>query len=461
MGCGAAGGYPSADLPDYYRLLQVDPDAPRELIAEAYWHLASRLQESRGERPSLRAQLDGLNEAYATLISPEKRKAYDATLPRVTTLRQERARAIQTANQRSWLSLLNRKRPSRVLPQCSDYYSALHVDPSAEPGIVDKAYLVLHRLHSNGVVLSDAELEEAHAVLADPARRAAYDASCAAPAEADASQTAVCPPPTGLTGLPSPAAEPAASAPEASAPALETVTPAPDGALSSGEAALSVPLEPAGKTPAAQKEQRDSAGQRWGLAEAALRKRLSEVVFRASAAAGALFASAVKTSSQQSPEVLDELLATRLRRGIPPVPTGDAAREAGKEPAPLARLVLADSSGHEQILQLGLEPITLGANSTCDVLLEDERGTVAAEHARIWYGGGRFILHSVAERYPTIAGGKPVVWAALEHGDEIQIGSWRIRFEMLQPQSDIPEHLKSDQPDSQPHPIIDRTAGER
>ncbi|GAG02554.1 unnamed protein product, partial [marine sediment metagenome] len=123
-------------------------------------------------------------------------------VPRVRRLRQERARAVETASRRSWLSLLGRKRPSRLLPHRFDYYAALYIDPSAEPAIVDKAYLVLRLFHSNGLALGTAELEEAHAMLADPARRAAYDASLPAHAKTAVSVPAGASTPDTVTPAP-------------------------------------------------------------------------------------------------------------------------------------------------------------------------------------------------------------------------------------------------------------------
>lgn len=63
--------------PDYYRLLHVQPDAPREVIRSSYRTLMQRLRA----HPDLggdhhRATL--LNEAWSVLRHPEKRASYDA-----------------------------------------------------------------------------------------------------------------------------------------------------------------------------------------------------------------------------------------------------------------------------------------------------------------------------------------------------------------------------------------------
>lgn len=65
-----------------------------------------------------------------------------------------------------------------------DYYRILQVARNADPEVIEKAYKVLARkrhpdMHAGGRDAHDAmlELNEAYAVLSDPVKRAAYDAS--------------------------------------------------------------------------------------------------------------------------------------------------------------------------------------------------------------------------------------------------------------------------------------------
>ncbi|MDR1727114.1 MAG: DnaJ domain-containing protein [Acidobacteriota bacterium] len=61
---------------NYYRILQVQPDAQPEIIQGSYRALMKELQR----HPDLGGSTEGavlLNEAYATLMDPEKRAAYD------------------------------------------------------------------------------------------------------------------------------------------------------------------------------------------------------------------------------------------------------------------------------------------------------------------------------------------------------------------------------------------------
>ncbi len=73
----------SRDAVDHYRLLQVDPDAPQALVAEAYWYLARKLRAELPVRRSAERELLALNTAYAALAVAEQRRAYDATVSRV------------------------------------------------------------------------------------------------------------------------------------------------------------------------------------------------------------------------------------------------------------------------------------------------------------------------------------------------------------------------------------------
>src|SRR5215831_10412149 len=73
---------------NYYRILHVQPDAPAEVIRTSYRTLMQRLKmhpDLGGEHWT--AAL--LNEAFATLISPEKRASYD---------RKVRGRGVSTRN---------------------------------------------------------------------------------------------------------------------------------------------------------------------------------------------------------------------------------------------------------------------------------------------------------------------------------------------------------------------------
>jgi len=65
-------------LPDHYRVLQVDPEAEPEIITAAYRVLARRLHPDRDVTGVEEYRMSELNRAYAVLRNPAKRQQYDA-----------------------------------------------------------------------------------------------------------------------------------------------------------------------------------------------------------------------------------------------------------------------------------------------------------------------------------------------------------------------------------------------
>ena len=64
----------------YYEVLMLSSRADRDLITVAYRHLAKRYHPDRDASPEAAARMSELNEAYATLRDPVKRRAYDQSL---------------------------------------------------------------------------------------------------------------------------------------------------------------------------------------------------------------------------------------------------------------------------------------------------------------------------------------------------------------------------------------------
>jgi DnaJ-class molecular chaperone len=69
---------------DHYRTLQVTRDAEPEVIERAYRALSLKRHPDHAqdhERDRATERMAQLNEAYAVLSDPSKRRDYDATLP--------------------------------------------------------------------------------------------------------------------------------------------------------------------------------------------------------------------------------------------------------------------------------------------------------------------------------------------------------------------------------------------
>jgi curved DNA-binding protein CbpA len=63
--------------PDYYAILQVHPEADREVIGAAYRRLAAKYHPDVSALPDTAEKMKLLNEAYEVLSDPARRAAYD------------------------------------------------------------------------------------------------------------------------------------------------------------------------------------------------------------------------------------------------------------------------------------------------------------------------------------------------------------------------------------------------
>jgi hypothetical protein len=82
-----------------------------------------------------------------------------------------------------------------------------------------------------------------------------------------------------------------------------------------------------------------------------------------------------------------------------------------------------------ELIGLDGDILTLGTSPRSGVILPDEQGAIAREHARIWKHGDNFLLREVDGAGTTIGGHSletPVV--VLEDGDNVQIGPYKMRF---------------------------------
>ena len=76
---------------------------------------------------------------------------------------------------------------------------------------------------------------------------------------------------------------------------------------------------------------------------------------------------------------------------------------------------------------LGEDPITVGFSADCTICLP--AGAVQdGARVRLWRREGRYMLHNLSRLGRVTVGGKPVIWAVLEDGDEILLGSYLVVF---------------------------------
>ncbi|HUF52447.1 MAG TPA: DnaJ domain-containing protein [Dehalococcoidia bacterium] len=65
--------------PDYYRILQVVPEADPEVVEAAYQRLASKNDPAVSTAPDAPEKMRQIDEAFAVLGNPDKRREYDAS----------------------------------------------------------------------------------------------------------------------------------------------------------------------------------------------------------------------------------------------------------------------------------------------------------------------------------------------------------------------------------------------
>ena len=439
---------PSGEERDHYRLLQIDPDAPAELIVEAYWYVAGKLRAEQMAGKAAKQDLLALNAAYADLVTPERRHAYDATVPRVAELRRTRAERRAADKRRSLLPRLFGRASARKAQRGIDYYAILGVDPQADAPLIARAYAILHALHSKGDANSrqaaDAvtEIEKAYSMILDSERRADYDISLttadeAAEAKKKEETTRETKPSAVATSLPQAIIEATKPAPAEVSPAKE-----PEGPKTARRRPSLAPLSNAMRTSgrflgrcAALAGRSGARGASWTAVQGG-----TTLLVLARAPRLLIRQWRNNRSHKQSTDQADLLDQRVLRDAVPPLLHKNS--EKTKATQYQARLLVADTSGRSEVIALEDKPITLGSDHTCDVVLEADGGLVAAAHAQIWFTGDNFVIRSLNPRYATRIGGSKVNWAMLDDGDEIEIGRCRIRFETAHPSGSVPEYLR-------------------
>jgi DnaJ-class molecular chaperone len=83
---------------DYYKILDVSENASEKQIKEAYRRLAFQYHPDRNQDPESSTKMKAINEAYAVLSNPNKRKDYDAVRRQFGSAAYGRFRSTYTEN---------------------------------------------------------------------------------------------------------------------------------------------------------------------------------------------------------------------------------------------------------------------------------------------------------------------------------------------------------------------------
>ncbi len=435
-----AGGHQLAAVRDLYQVLQVDPLASRDIIAEAYWALVRKAKTLRSQDQTGDQTLNQLNVAYATLVDSDLRDSYNRTLP---PHRLDGGRSIGGGQR----PLRHRLLGSRHLPgreNKRNLYQILQVDPNAEHELIVASYACLRQQCGEGIwsgrpILEALdELAEAFSVLSDPEQRASYDANF--PDLRVERESAPEPSPASVADEPGIASTDSESKETAVIQALAGTAKPPPAAIRSHLSRklirfLGRILVVAGRG-ARYTGRHLYRGARW-LVIVVLAPAARKLV----TASGNYIDALLKWLELRSPPPLTDDMDDAIRERLfannelslqGPLPA-TAPRNSEQPGIALARLVIRDGPHADSTFILTERPISLGADPRCDVILEAQGDNVAPLHARIWYRAGRFMFHQIADREKILVGTRPLTWGILEDGDELRISHHRLTFELTSP----------------------------
>jgi len=152
---------------NYYRTLNVQPDASLEIIKNNYRTLLQKLR--------LHPDLGGkhwnasiINEAYNVLRHPQKRAAYDKNLLKQYGVRKLSQGHLEksTPNESAKISYTK-----DIHGNQRNYYRLFNIQPDSPVSIIKTSYLTL----SKNSDLPKESLNEAYRILSNPEKRALYD----------------------------------------------------------------------------------------------------------------------------------------------------------------------------------------------------------------------------------------------------------------------------------------------
>jgi len=448
---------------DPYKTLQLHPNASLELITEAYWVLASRAQRERA-RSSVRSnegRIRDLNAAYEILANSERRGDHDL----------EQGLLDVPGHVPDGLARRSRGGQGNGPRHKADFYELLSVDREASAEVIElSATLLLARSAQTPDALRYRDrVADAGRTLCDPALRNAYDASLGperhhreAPQQKDAvdlhqdGEPDIARPlrrllavaasraqrlaaraggnpvrstPKETSDLPAPAAASdsgvrAGANGTAATPPRGVVAPRVNGRPDAGDPALIASVDqPTSAAPAAVR--------RWLRAKPAAAtpatedERRSEEPVAVPPPPVAPEHARLLELKERAREAVDVTLRERAEPMLAAAPA-----DAGEPRPPAAELLFVGGQLAGTRFSVGEETITLGSDArTANIVLADDDGAVAGEHARIWRHGQQFMFHELQGKRTRIDGealALPLV--ILDDGDEIVIGSHRIKF---------------------------------
>jgi pSer/pThr/pTyr-binding forkhead associated (FHA) protein len=94
-------------------------------------------------------------------------------------------------------------------------------------------------------------------------------------------------------------------------------------------------------------------------------------------------------------------------------------------------LRVEDPSGHEEVIELGFEPVTMGRARDSTIVIHDTQAS--RNHARIERDGDGYVVLDCGSKNGTLLNDERVDRDKLEHGDVVHIGQTAIRYRSIEP----------------------------
>lgn len=94
-------------------------------------------------------------------------------------------------------------------------------------------------------------------------------------------------------------------------------------------------------------------------------------------------------------------------------------------------LRVEDPSGHEGVIELGFEPVTMGRARTSTIVIHDTQAS--RDHARIEREGDGYVVLDCGSKNGTLLNDERVQRGELAHGDVVHIGKTAILYRVIEP----------------------------
>lgn len=110
--------------------------------------------------------------------------------------------------------------------------------------------------------------------------------------------------------------------------------------------------------------------------------------------------------------------------------------EAETKEERLGRIVVVSGGEHREFI-IGSRPVSIGSAPWCTIVLPEDDGRIGPEEARAWLHQSRKLIFHKLTRLSVIASeGTSGGWLVLEDGDEVTLGSHRLIFTLVVPQTE-------------------------